>query len=192
MSTRRDAATCRKVACSSQATLRHSGLMGSRLVEQLGAQNVAGATAAALAGHIRALILEGRLTVGERLPSERALALELRRSRSTMTRAYGFLEDDGYVTRLHGVSTRSRSPTTTPSGGSRRTTPRSICRSPPWTRLRVSTTPPCARSPGWRRFAARADTPCVASPNCARPLRDGSHSAASTPPPRRSSSPPER
>lgn len=67
---------------------------------------MAGATAAALAGHIRALILDGRLTVGERLPSERALALELRRSRSTMTRAYGFLEDDGYVTRMHGGSTR--------------------------------------------------------------------------------------
>lgn len=80
--------------------------MGSRLVEQLGAQTVAGATAAALSGQIRALILDGRLTVGERLPSERALALELRRSRSTITRAYGLLETDGYVARLHGGSTR--------------------------------------------------------------------------------------
>ncbi|MBT2486094.1 MULTISPECIES: PLP-dependent aminotransferase family protein [unclassified Microbacterium] len=80
--------------------------MASRLVEQLGAQNAAGATAAALAGQIRALILDGRLTVGERLPSERALALELQRSRSTMTRVYSLLERDGYVTRLHGGSTR--------------------------------------------------------------------------------------
>lgn len=80
--------------------------MTSRLVEQLGAQNAAGSTAAELAGQIRALILDGRLTNGERLPSERALALELRRSRSTMTRAYGLLESDGYVTRLHGGSTR--------------------------------------------------------------------------------------
>lgn len=80
--------------------------MTSRLVEQLGAQNAAGATAAALAGQIRALILDGRLTIGERLPSERALALELRRSRSTMTRTYSLLEADGYVTRLHGGSTR--------------------------------------------------------------------------------------
>ena len=80
--------------------------MTSRLVEQLGAQNVAGATAAALAGSVRALILDGRLTVGERLPSERSLALELRRSRSTITRVYGLLEDDGYVTRLHGGNTR--------------------------------------------------------------------------------------
>ena len=80
--------------------------MGSRLVEQLGVHNVAGATASALADQIRALILDGRLTVGERLPSERALALELRRSRSTITRAYGVLDSDGYVSRLHGGSTR--------------------------------------------------------------------------------------
>ncbi len=80
--------------------------MASRLVEQLGAQNVAGTTASALAGRIRALILDGRLTVGEKLPSERSLALELHRSRSTMTRAYGLLEADGYVTRRHGGSTR--------------------------------------------------------------------------------------
>lgn len=97
--------------------------MTSRLVEQLGAQNVAGATAIALADRIRALILDGRLTVGERLPSERALALELHRSRSTMTRAYGLLEADGYVTRLHGGSTRVAlphdyvSPATTEAAG---------------------------------------------------------------------------
>lgn len=80
--------------------------MVSRLVHQLGPQNVAGATASALAGHIRALILDGRLTVGERLPSERALALELRRSRSTMTRVYDILDADGYVSRVHGGGTR--------------------------------------------------------------------------------------
>lgn len=75
-------------------------------MDQLGAQSAAGATAAALAGQIRALILDGRLTVGERLPSERSLALELRRSRSTMTRAYDLLEDDGYVSRRQGGGTR--------------------------------------------------------------------------------------
>nr|WP_201469953.1 PLP-dependent aminotransferase family protein [Microbacterium hydrocarbonoxydans] len=89
--------------------------MTSRLVQQLDAQNVAGATAKSLAENIRALILDGRLTVGERLPSERALALELRRSRSTMTRVYGLLEDDGYVSRLHGGSTRVTLPHTDPS-----------------------------------------------------------------------------
>lgn len=80
--------------------------MGSRLVEQLGAHNITGAAATALADQIRALILDGRLTVGERLPSERSLALELRRSRSTITRAYGVLEADGYASRVHGGSTR--------------------------------------------------------------------------------------
>lgn len=80
--------------------------MASRLVEQLGAQNIAGASAAVLSDHIRAVILDGRMTVGERLPSERALAFELRRSRSTVTRAYDLLETDGYVSRLHGSGTR--------------------------------------------------------------------------------------
>ena len=89
--------------------------MASRLVQQLGAHNTAGATATALAGQIRALVLDGRLTVGERLPSERALALELRRSRSTVTRAYGLLEQDGYVSRLHGGGTRVALPHTTVS-----------------------------------------------------------------------------
>lgn len=80
--------------------------MSSRLVEQIGAGSAAGASAAALSAQIRALILDGRLTVGERLPSERALAVELRRSRSTITRAYDQLEADGYALRLHGGGTR--------------------------------------------------------------------------------------
>lgn len=80
--------------------------MASRLVEQLDSQTVAGATAANLAEHIRALILDGRLTMGERLPSERSLALELRRSRSTMTRTYDILEAGGFVSRVHGGGTR--------------------------------------------------------------------------------------
>lgn len=92
--------------------------MTSRLVQQLGTHTVAGATAKALAEHIRALILDGRLTVGERLPSERALALELRRSRSTTTRVYDLLEDDGYVSRLHGGGTRVTLPhAATAAGG---------------------------------------------------------------------------
>ncbi|MFJ4175724.1 PLP-dependent aminotransferase family protein [Microbacterium sp. NPDC089696] len=87
--------------------------MTSRLVEHLGPQNVAGATAVELADRIRALILDGRLTVGERLPSERALALELHRSRSTTTRVYDLLDQDGYVSRVHGGSTRVALPHTT-------------------------------------------------------------------------------
>ncbi|MEV4774943.1 PLP-dependent aminotransferase family protein [Microbacterium sp. LWH12-1.2] len=80
--------------------------MGSRLVELLGAQHVAGSSASRLSDQIRALILDGRLTVGERLPSERSLALELRRSRSTITRAYDTLDVERYVDRVHGGGTR--------------------------------------------------------------------------------------
>lgn len=87
--------------------------MSSRLVEQLGTASIAGATAAVLAERVRALVLDGRLTVGERLPSERALALELRRSRSTMTRAYDILEAGGYVSRVHGGGTRVALPHST-------------------------------------------------------------------------------
>ncbi|WP_314425023.1 PLP-dependent aminotransferase family protein [uncultured Microbacterium sp.] len=92
--------------------------MTSRLVQQLGVHNVAGATAKALAEHVRALILDGRLTVGERLPSERSLALELRRSRSTTTRVYDLLESDGYVSRRHGGGTRVTLPHTASSAES--------------------------------------------------------------------------
>lgn len=95
--------------------------MPSRLVQQLGAQSAAGASAAALAGQIRALILDGRLTLAERLPSERALALELRRSRSTVTRAYDLLDADGFVTRVQGGGTAVALPharvAPTPSNG---------------------------------------------------------------------------
>lgn len=86
--------------------------MTSRLVAQLGPHGAAAASAAVLADHIRALILDGRLTIGERLPSERGLAHELHRSRSTVTRAYGLLEADGYVLRTHGGSTRVALPHT--------------------------------------------------------------------------------
>lgn len=79
--------------------------MSSRLVEQLGSGAIADASASALAERIRALILDGRLTQGERLPSERSLAFELHRSRSTITRVYDRLERDGYVARLHGGGT---------------------------------------------------------------------------------------
>ncbi|MFE6994846.1 PLP-dependent aminotransferase family protein [Microbacterium sp. NPDC057659] len=79
--------------------------MSSRLVTLLGVQSAAGASAASLADQIRALVLDGRLTVGERLPSERALALELRRSRSTITHAYDLLAEGGYVHRVHGGGT---------------------------------------------------------------------------------------
>ena len=50
-----------------------------------------------LADAIRLLIVDGRLPVGARLPSERAMADTLRVSRTTVTAAYAQLRDDGYL-----------------------------------------------------------------------------------------------
>lgn len=79
--------------------------MASRLVQLLGTWQTDRAVAANLADRIRSLILDGRLTVGERLPSERQLASDLGRSRSTITTAYDRLHEAGYVTRVHGGGT---------------------------------------------------------------------------------------
>ena len=90
--------------------------MTSRLVQLLGAWQTDRAVAASLADRVRALILDGRLTVGERLPSERALAGDLGRSRSTITSAYDRLEEAGYIVRVHGGGTH----VVLPHRGSRR------------------------------------------------------------------------
>ncbi|WP_430591781.1 PLP-dependent aminotransferase family protein [Humidisolicoccus flavus] len=69
----------------------------------------------ALAERIRLLILDGRIPVGERLPSERVLALELGRSRATMTRAYERLSDAGFLDRRQGSGTRATLPIDAPT-----------------------------------------------------------------------------
>jgi DNA-binding transcriptional MocR family regulator len=84
--------------------------MTSRLGTQLGEWRATTAVAQSLADRIRMLLLDGRITVGERLPSERALAAELGRSRATIARAYELLEARGYVTRAHGSGTRAALP----------------------------------------------------------------------------------
>lgn len=160
--------------------------MTSRLVEQLGVDSVAGATAATLAERIRALVLDGRLTVGERLPSERSLALELRRSRSTMTRAYDILESGGYVNRVHGGGTRVALPhsaTAAPTDADESSIDLSIASMDSTPGLYDATVRSLPRLP---RCAARADTRCAACPSCVRPWRTASPSAASTPTPTRS------
>ena len=80
--------------------------MTSRLVGLLGSWDDGRAVAASLSDRIRSLVLDGRLTVGEKLPSERALAAELHRSRATVSAAYERLATAGFVVRLHGGSTR--------------------------------------------------------------------------------------
>jgi DNA-binding GntR family transcriptional regulator len=56
-----------------------------------------------LADGIRMLIVDGRLPVGARLPSERALSDVLRVSRTTVTAAYAQLRDDGYLNARRGA-----------------------------------------------------------------------------------------
>ena len=76
-----------------------------------------------LADAIRLLIVDGRLPVGSRLPSERALADALRVSRTTVTAAYSQLRDDGYLNARRGARSTTALPlapavrddTTTPS-----------------------------------------------------------------------------
>ncbi|GAA1217429.1 hypothetical protein GCM10009665_04110 [Kitasatospora nipponensis] len=67
-----------------------------------------------LAGQVRALICEGRLPVGSRLPAERELAGALSLSRTTIATAYEALRTEGYLQSRRG----SGSWTTLPEGSS--------------------------------------------------------------------------
>lgn len=59
--------------------------------------------AAALAAALRALVVDGRLAVRTRVPSERALAPVLGVSRGTVSRAYDRLRTDGYLVSARGA-----------------------------------------------------------------------------------------
>ena len=63
-----------------------------------------------LADAIRLLIVDGRLPVGARLPSERAMADTLRVSRTTVTAAYAQLRDDGYLNARRGARSTTALP----------------------------------------------------------------------------------
>jgi DNA-binding transcriptional MocR family regulator len=56
-----------------------------------------------LADGIRALVVDGRLAVRTRIPSERALAPVLGLSRGTVSRAYDRLREDGYLVSARGA-----------------------------------------------------------------------------------------
>jgi DNA-binding transcriptional MocR family regulator len=62
-----------------------------------------GASSSALADGLRALVVDGRLAVRTRVPSERALAPELGVSRGTVSRAYDRLRADGYLVSARGA-----------------------------------------------------------------------------------------
>ena len=63
-----------------------------------------------LADAIRLLIVDGRVPVGARLPSERALADALWVSRTTVTAAYTQLRDDGYLHARRGARSTTALP----------------------------------------------------------------------------------
>src|SRR4051794_858521 len=62
-----------------------------------------GGSALALADALRALVVDGRLAVRTRVPSERALAPELGVSRGTVSRAYDRLREDGFLVSARGA-----------------------------------------------------------------------------------------
>src|SRR5919199_4919538 len=57
----------------------------------------------ALSDALRALVVDGRLAVRTRVPSERALAAELHVSRGSVSRAYDRLREDGYLASRRGA-----------------------------------------------------------------------------------------
>ncbi|HEX2284142.1 MAG TPA: PLP-dependent aminotransferase family protein, partial [Mycobacterium sp.] len=67
-----------------------------------------------LADAIRLLIIDGRLPVGARLPSERAVADALRVSRTTVTAAYTQLREDGYLNARRGARSTTALPAAAP------------------------------------------------------------------------------
>jgi len=56
-----------------------------------------------LADGLRALVIDGRLAVRTRVPSERALAAELGMSRGSVSRAYDRLREEGYLASRRGA-----------------------------------------------------------------------------------------
>ena len=83
------------------------------LVRLLGSWQRRGPGYAALATALRALILDGRVPIRARLPSERSLAEALSVSRTTTTAAYDLLRGEGYVESRQGSGSR----VTLPTGG---------------------------------------------------------------------------
>nr|WP_185296293.1 PLP-dependent aminotransferase family protein [Mycolicibacterium litorale] len=86
-----------------------------RLARELGNWRTAsssGPVYQGLADGIRMLIVDGRLPVGARLPSERALAEALRVSRTTVTAAYAQLRENGYLLARRGARSTTALPVT--------------------------------------------------------------------------------
>ncbi|GAA1782739.1 PLP-dependent aminotransferase family protein [Nostocoides veronense] len=77
-------------------------ISATRLTRLLGPDALARPAYRSLAGAIMALLADGRIASGTRLPSERELTAALGCSRTTVTGAYAVLADRGYLTSRRG------------------------------------------------------------------------------------------
>ena len=83
-------------------------MLPSRLAELVAAaapNPFPGGRTRGLTAALRALIMDGRLLPGDRLPAERGLAVALDLSRSTVTAAYDQLRHEGYLVGRQGAGT---------------------------------------------------------------------------------------
>lgn len=106
---------CARIELQQRDQLERSGLVSTqsasaylgarRLVVLLGEWEGGGSVYRELADRIRLLVLDGRLPLGIRLPSERDLASALARSRSTVVAAYDLLRADGFAESRQGSGT---------------------------------------------------------------------------------------
>jgi len=69
---------------------------------------------------IRAAIASGRLAVGDRLPTVRQLAVDLRVNANTVAKVYTELERAGMLATQRGIGTVVRAVPTPPAGSTRR------------------------------------------------------------------------
>ena len=85
-----------------------------RLAELLTPWLTGGRAYTGVAAGVRGLALDGRLSVGTRVPSERQLALALGLSRTTVTAAYDVLRSEGYLHSAAGAGSRVTLPAAAP------------------------------------------------------------------------------
>jgi DNA-binding transcriptional MocR family regulator len=96
------------IGIAKKSQFRDGGLVAlpriglSRLVGLLGARNPQVPAYRWLTDGLRLLIADGRLPSGQALPSERRLSEALGLSRTTVTRAYSMLVDDGFLAARQG------------------------------------------------------------------------------------------
>jgi DNA-binding transcriptional MocR family regulator len=102
-----------------------NGSIGAvQLAQQLGPWRSADGAArgkslqVALAERITALVLDGRVAVGVRLPAERTLSTAVGVSRTTVTAAYALLRDSGFVVSRQGSGSYTALPDRAAAGSS--------------------------------------------------------------------------